>query len=228
MNTSPGYNDIVIDAVGSTGFHDNNGGSWTHVVGTGKERILIVSIGSRSYTPTGITYNSIALTKAYNSPNYDSCRGSIWYLMNPPTGSHSVAVTFAASARWIGGSVSAFNVESRPTEIPYYRTAYDTGNASSCSTTINNSIGGCLGVDAMFNTGQDSNFGLGAYQTLIVKGDDTDAGGVSYGSNLPLGNVSFSWNNFETDSTASSQAVVMFLPSIKRSNLLGIFFGLMT
>jgi len=227
MNASPGYNVIVKDATSYIGYQDNTGSSWNHTIGSGKERILIVSVGSRGTLPSTVTFNGVQLTKAYESPTYDGCRASIWYLMNPDVGTHSIVVS-SGSMRWIAGAISAFNVESRVSEIPYYRTGYDAANRSYASTTINNSIGGCLGVDAVFNTDASSSIGVGAKQTIIVKGDDTDAGGISYGLDLPIGNVAFSWTSFESSSTAFSQGVVMFLPSIKRSSLLGVFLGLMT
>ena len=224
--SSSGYNTIVKDAVSSKAYQDNAGASFTHVIGAGKERVLIVAIGSRGNSPTGITYNGVSLTKAFESTIYDGTRSTIWYLLNPATGSHSITVTFAGSTRWIAGAISAFNVESRASEIPYYRTGQDTGNDSYSRITINNTIAGCLGVDAVFNTDASSSISVGAAQILIIKGNDTDAGGIAYALNMPLGNTNLDWTGFESSSTAFSAGAVAFLPSLRRSSLLGIFTSL--
>ena len=225
---SAGYNDIVKDATSSIGYQDNSGNSWNHTIGSGKERLLAVAIPSRGNNPVSVTFNGVALTRAFTSTIYDGLRVNMYYLQNPEVGTHAIQVTFGGGTRWIAGAISAFNVESRPSEIPYYRTGQDYANRSYSRITINNTIAGCLSIDGVFNTDESSSIYVGASQTLIVKGDDTDAGGVAYALNMPLGNTNLDWTSFESSSTALSAGAVVFLPSLRRTSLLGIFTSLMS
>src|SRR5207244_12198712 len=77
--------------------------SWSHTVGTAGARVLVVGVDAESTSntcqPSGVTYGGAALTKiAQNvagTATYD-CSG-LWYLLNPPSGSATVTVTWAAA-----------------------------------------------------------------------------------------------------------------------------------
>ena len=69
----------------------------THVTGTSSNRILIVFMSSVNRVPTGITYDSDALTKLDDVNNGDYY-ASIWYRVAPATGSNTLATTFGADS----------------------------------------------------------------------------------------------------------------------------------
>lgn len=87
--------------------------SWSHTVGSGNNRLLVVSIGIEGDSTvgniTGVTYNSVALTKAVENFVGDYQNTEIWYLLNPPAGSANVAVTTNGDPGDInGGAISVF------------------------------------------------------------------------------------------------------------------------
>ena len=87
--------------------------SWFHTVGSGNNRLLVVSIGIEGDSTvgniTGVTYNSVALTKAVENFVGDYQNTEIWYLLNPPAGSANVAVTTNGDPGDInGGAISVF------------------------------------------------------------------------------------------------------------------------
>lgn len=63
---------------------------------TGANLILFVTVDGNSIT--GVTYNNVAMTEAIGIDNYGTGRrNSIWYLINPSTGSNNVVVTSSSS-----------------------------------------------------------------------------------------------------------------------------------
>jgi len=124
---------IAFDAAVGNIYVYNNGLNtppnitWSHTVGTGTNRMLIVQVGATSKTAshvvaTGVTYNGKALTLAKQQgetetgTSADFISVGIWYLMEkdlPSDGlAHNVVATFADSTTGItGGSISLFNVK---------------------------------------------------------------------------------------------------------------------
>jgi hypothetical protein len=99
---------IAFDAATST---NGTASSFTfsHTVGTGQDRILIVSVAFNSSTGSvsSVTYNSISMTKAISRQGAAAVlRTEIWYLLNPSTGANNVIATLSASTRTIIGSAS--------------------------------------------------------------------------------------------------------------------------
>ncbi|MGD0331105.1 MAG: hypothetical protein ABSB40_11810 [Nitrososphaeria archaeon] len=91
--------------------------SWTHTVGTGSNRLLLVSIGTYNISGTpatvsSIKYGGVALTLVASDVYSTNPQvGSYLYsLTNPASGSNTINVTFSASTLAVGGSVSYFNV----------------------------------------------------------------------------------------------------------------------
>lgn len=88
---------IAFDAAsGGTGFVVNSV-TWSHTC-TGSNLILLVSTSyfeNAADSPSGVTYNSVAMTKAldYQSSSLDTTH-SLWFLYAPATGAHNVVVTF--------------------------------------------------------------------------------------------------------------------------------------
>ncbi len=87
--------------------------SWTHIVGSGANPILIVAVSMSLPVASGVpgvTYGSKALTNLGSNPAND-VNVELWALLNPPAGSDTVTVTLSVSpASWSAASISFFNV----------------------------------------------------------------------------------------------------------------------
>ena len=96
---------IALDVAtngGNSGAATVNSFSWNHTC-TGSNLILIVAIADGTGTTTGVTYNNVSLTKI-NGTGYGT---SLWYLINPATGTHSVVVSRTNNQASSLGGVSA-------------------------------------------------------------------------------------------------------------------------
>ncbi len=86
--------------------------SWSHTVGTGAYKILLVTCAMHAGdNVTAVTFNGISLTKLIEiSGNFR--RAQIWYLINPPEGTYTVQLTITGGSYNInGGSTSFFGVD---------------------------------------------------------------------------------------------------------------------
>lgn len=85
--------------------------SWSHTIGsTGVNRILLVSVGLRnksSQTVSTVKFGGVNLTRIAGVSQGVNVRSEMWYLLNPGTGTKTIAVTLSGSgAAMIGGAVS--------------------------------------------------------------------------------------------------------------------------
>jgi len=82
---------IAFDAFSSGGGTGASPKSWSHTC-TGQHRILIVTLmtQSGSDTITGVTYNGVSMTAISST-----ARSSMFYLLNPATGSNTVEVSYS-------------------------------------------------------------------------------------------------------------------------------------
>lgn len=214
----PTYNRIVKDATSyKKDFGSTTSTSWNHTVGsTGEDRILIVAVANRGgpTAPSSITFNGDALTKVIQSTAYDGCDTSQWYLLNPDTGTHSIAVSwgYSCDSNIVLGAISFFNVDQ---SSPFDNTRQSAANASGF--TITESIARDYGayVVAQFNTG--NTVGSISYGgTQIVGKASNDSGAVGYEQNLASGNQSCGYSSFATGTTAYSASAVYIQPSAGR------------
>jgi len=121
--------------------------SWSHTVGSGANRILVVGVASRAVAVAGITYGGtpLAFIAGQNDPS-DFSRAEMWYLLSPPSGTAIVQVTFtnpgAPLPYALGGSVSYFNVAG----VGNFNSA---NGASSLASVMVNADSGDLVVDTL-------------------------------------------------------------------------------
>jgi len=138
---------VAYDAQNSGTSSGSSSLSWSHTVGSGKNRLLVVTVstsrgGSGSAPPTvsSITYNNVAMTagptNVYTSGSNPQVRSYIYYLVNPPSGSHTIQVNLSgtsSSTYAVGGSVSYSNVN-QSTPIQTSNTSQNFGSTQSVST----------------------------------------------------------------------------------------------
>ncbi|HEX7330325.1 MAG TPA: hypothetical protein VF290_02430 [Pyrinomonadaceae bacterium] len=116
--TNPPTYDAVSTNGGSVTSH-----SWSHTVANEANRILLVFeyYWNGSRTISGITYNGVALTKLETqiiaAPGTRTLE--LWYLLNPATGTNTIAVTGTGSAADKNGiGISLYNAaQTVPTAV---------------------------------------------------------------------------------------------------------------
>lgn len=82
--------------------------TFSHVIGSGTGRLLLVVTGGRSAANvSGVTYNGVALTEIGRRDD-GSTEESIWYLVDPDTGTHDIVVTKASGIDCDAGGISFF------------------------------------------------------------------------------------------------------------------------
>jgi hypothetical protein len=87
---------------------------WSHTVGTGTNRHLLVGVSIRGAknTVTGVTYAGRALAFQGAQNNHDDAvRVEMWSLNAPPSGTATVSVTLSGGAKAVGGAVSFTGVD---------------------------------------------------------------------------------------------------------------------
>lgn len=143
---------ITFDAgVDAGGFTSLGTRSWTHVTGSGSNRALyvVVNFWNSGGTVSSITYNSVGLTLALRSGlSTRQDRVEIWRLINPPSGSFTVLVTFSATADGETGSVSLNGVHQT---VPEGNTNTNTGTAiggSGTHSSVGSAVTGAVAGDA--------------------------------------------------------------------------------
>ena len=93
--------------------------TFSHTVGSGSNRLLVVSVHLRDGvgTPvTGVTYGGNALTavpsgSANSGTGTPENRTELWSLLDPPTGTADVVISLSASKNIVGGATSFFGVD---------------------------------------------------------------------------------------------------------------------
>lgn len=103
---------FVPDAVSSSSaVAGGSSTSFSHTVGVGKHKILVVSIGGSDTTNdrlvSTVTYNSISLTKAVERDG-NNINATIWYLKNPPSGTANIAITWQGGVNFAAATGASF------------------------------------------------------------------------------------------------------------------------
>ena len=175
---------VTFDAASSNNTLDvtNTVLSWSHTVGSGSNRILLVGVSLRnggSQTVSGITYGGTALTLLGSAANGTNIRGELWYLKNPAAGAATVQVTISGAATYFAaGAASFFNVEQGSS----FGTAV-TGNGNSANPSVSvTSAAGELVVDILAKRNTSEAAVVGAGQTQL-------------------------WNDWSTHETKSNNAI---------------------
>ena len=120
---------IVFDANSSNSTNSSWTLSWTHTIGDGGNRILIVGLGAEDNRDTDLVVNRIKYNNVSMSPVLGSSitegtsykmKTELYYLLEsdlPPAGSYTIAVTYSGEVtRICGGGISLANVAQEPAE----------------------------------------------------------------------------------------------------------------
>jgi hypothetical protein len=143
---------VVFDAASSasTGAPETATLSWSHTV-SGADRILLVGVSiNGNKTVSSVTYGGDQLTRIATVNQGSSARASLWYLLNPPTGTQTVLVTMSGNARFVAGAHSYTGVSQ---SNPIGTASVNTGGSSKTATLNLTSATGELAVDVVARRG---------------------------------------------------------------------------
>jgi hypothetical protein len=142
----------VIDAVSFNQAVSSTTLTLAHVVGSGANRILIVSASSESSTAgnrpvSGIMWNtSEAFTKVNHVENATG-RVEIWYLINPTAGSFNVVLTYGGAAFNTAACATSWTGVKQSAQPDASNTATGTGTAITVNVTT--VVKDCIVIDSV-------------------------------------------------------------------------------
>jgi hypothetical protein len=88
--------------------------SWSHTVGNGPSRILIVGLSIKdAVTANTVTYNVTSTLTRIDSQASPGSKNSVelWYLLSPPSGTANIDVTLSSIAKIVAGAISYSGVD---------------------------------------------------------------------------------------------------------------------
>jgi hypothetical protein len=207
---------ITFDSVASRAATNGASTSWTHTVGTGADRILIVGLATEDTSTSvlnvsAITCNGVAMTAVSNSTatagssTFD--RSQLFYVLNPASGTNTISVTWGGAVNGISaGSISLAGVaQSAPAAAAINSATSGTtisanvsvATAGSWLVSVANSGAGNAVLTP--GSGQTKRWGLG----------QTSSGGAgSTAAPASTGTVSTSWTASSSSQLALSVVVV--------------------
>jgi uncharacterized repeat protein (TIGR01451 family) len=177
--------------------------SFSHTVGAGNQRLLVVAVAIRNGVnlASGVTYGGTALTSLRTTHNSDNLvHVQVYYLKNPPSGTANVTVTLLGLTNAAAGAVSFSNVDQT---TPFGAVASDssTGTGTTNPSTTVASSTSSLVLDAVALEGSAGTLTAGGGQTQrwtsTTGGAASNARGV--GSTAPgATSVTMSWTKTNT------------------------------
>lgn len=193
---------ILTDSVSSAQGNATRTLTWSHTVGAGPDRVLVVGVSNHANTPVrGVTYGGAPLAPIVSrAGGGNNTRVSLFILVAPATGTADVVVTLSGTEDVVGGAVSFTGVE-QGTPVGDSGTARGTGTLA--SVTIASAPGEVV-VDAVAARGNGMlitvgggqaqlwNRATGTWGTDIIGGGSTEPGAASVTMSWTL-SVSRSW-----------------------------------
>ncbi len=109
----PAFGAIAVDASSSASGNATAGLTWSHAVGTGPDRLLVVGVSNSGNTRvTDVTYGGTRLTRVVQRVGGGgNVRASIWILVAPPSGTADVGVALNGPEDVAAAAVSFTGVE---------------------------------------------------------------------------------------------------------------------
>jgi len=193
---------IIFDARSENDASASSPQTWSHTCG-GNNRILWVGVSKPNATAddmTGITYNSVALTRLVSKSATD--RGELWYLVAPATGANDIVLTFSGGT-WGATAVSFMGASQ---DAP---TISSSGNATASSmpvtvTTVD---------DNSFIVCGTYNHRATTFDALVTNDNTGTSGDVVFHSTAAVTPAAeTTYTNTQSDSTRSLYTIAAFSP----------------
>ena len=174
--------------------------SFTHTIGAGSNTMLVVAGLARDGTVTGVTYNSIALTKEIDRNSANALYSSLWTLAAPSAGSNSVVVTFntnptygcAIACSFFGVAQSSYVDDTDATET----TGADPSSLPALTTTTD----GCAVIDALATNETVADATMNAETNRVERAkflaelQTREVAASTIVTKSPAGSVTMGWN----------------------------------
>jgi len=182
--------DSTTNANGSTALL-----TWSHTVGMGNNRILIVGTAHRdgNRSVASVTYGGTALTSigAQNGAGNQN-QATLWYLINPPTGTANISVSLSGSSDVTAGAASFTGVN----QTTPLGTLNSLSGTSTTASVVVSSAAGEVVIDAVAANGDAVSLTAAGGQSVLWNTGTGTAGGNVLGgsSNRPgASSVTMSW-----------------------------------
>jgi hypothetical protein len=192
--------------------------SWSHTVGAGTDRILIVGLATEDtssavLTVKAITCNGVAMTAASNASATAGTstldKTQLFYLLNPASGANSIAVTFGGAVNGISaGSVSLSGVAQSGPAASGINTA---ASATTISANVAVATAGTWLVDVANSGASNATLTPGASQIKRWSISQSNSGGAGSTAAPAVGTSTVSWTASSSSQLALS--VVALAPS---------------
>ncbi len=96
----------------STSVTNSDSMSTSHTIPTKANGLLMVGVTIDSNdTVTTLTYNGIALTLLDARSNSSATRAEVWYMLNPPSGTHTLSLNLSGNDQVLMGAIYFYNVD---------------------------------------------------------------------------------------------------------------------
>jgi hypothetical protein len=205
--------EITFDAASASAeLSGQSSRTWSHTVGSGNNRILLVSIMVRDTSmtvgrgaATSVVYGSTPLSLVASHAPTDSDIGyltvQLWELRNPPVGTNNVTVTWAGNiARGGCGAVSLFGVNLNAPYVgsPVYADS-DGDYGSDPSLSVTATAAGQWALDVVYNMASSQSptesGQIARVNELYGNGSFFDNGGISTREASAAGSVAMGWTH---------------------------------
>ena len=163
------------------------------VTSSGTDRILIVGVSPNAgQTVSSVDYGGETLTEIRSDDAGGLAHSSLWYLVDPTTGSNSVDVTLSAADDVVIGAISFLGVDqTNPIDVHNG----NTGNSANPSVSLTTTVDDDLIVDVVGSLDGPLLAGLGQTQRWGLTEGTTAGGGSTKTVGAP-GLSTNTWTNF--------------------------------
>ena len=211
---SEGSAEIALDASSnSSGGSNTTTRAWSHTVGSGSNRVLVVGYAGRDnddvtdLNVSGVTLGSDDFTYVSNSGiNAGSTsvkvRTELWYLLDPASGTDTITITTTDTVDYIvGGAISLENVKQQAAEAVVTNSDQTYDSPASISTNITTQTDGAWVIDLV---GMDRNQSFSTTTSGMTEQWEQGSanklsGASSYKSVASAGPTTMSWTNSKED-----------------------------
>jgi len=216
--------DIAFDAASSANDADIASLSWSHTLGSGADRLLVVGLASEDNNTgdlvvSSVTYDGVAMAlipgSSVESNTGWRIKADLYYMLDanlPAAGTYTVAVTYSGSISRIGaGAISLANVAQQAAEA-----VNTSANAApvSIATNVTTLTDGAWLVDVVGSGNPDSFTATASGQ--VERYDEYTGGSTTAGSTKPVaaaGAATMSWDYDGGDSNRMAHSVAAFAPA---------------
>jgi hypothetical protein len=205
--------------------------NWSHTVGSGANRLLVVGVSIRNAgrTVTAVSYRGQALTLLQAQNNSDAAvRVEQWYLVAPLSGTGTVTVRLTDDAKVVGGAVS-FTGAAQVAPFRALASAGSTGTGTTNPVVADSSAVSELMVSAVATEGDagPTLAPMAGQSQAWKRYYGTSGGDVAGGGSTAAGaaNLTVGWTKSEVAKWAIAAAAIKPAPSVSLTQYQATFWA---